>query len=92
MCSAGGRKDCQEQPRQPGEGLREEPCLGLHRAEQADSEGAGGKGQQGTMTSKVPLTQAPCSLLLVALVRQGLKVLLVETLSDLLRPFLVPTL
>jgi len=44
------------------------------------------------MTSKVPLTQAPCSLLLVALVKQGLKVLLVETLSDLLRPFLVPTL
>ena len=45
------------------------------------------------MTSKVPLTQAPCSMLLVALVlKQGLKVLLVETLSDLIRPFLVPTL
>ena len=45
------------------------------------------------MTSKVPLTQAPCSLLLVVLVlKQGLKVLLVETLSDLIRPFLVPTL
>jgi len=44
------------------------------------------------MTSKVHLTQAPCSLLLVALVKQGLKVLLVETLSDILRPLLVPTL
>ena len=42
------------------------------------------------MTSKFPLTQA--SLLLIALVKQGLKILLVETLSDLLRPFLVPTL
>jgi len=42
------------------------------------------------MTSKLPLTQA--SLLLIALVKQGLKILLVETLSDLLRPLLVPTL
>ena len=42
------------------------------------------------MTSKLPLTQA--SLLLIALVKQGLKILLVETLSDLLRPFLVPSL